>query len=88
MTTTINFTLFYSRSNGRPFLTSSTMVEDERHNVLHNHYETITSDCDYDMSQLWKSFRNLRNESAHETREFRQELKGFKTWSVTKVWEG
>lgn len=88
MTTTINFVLYYSRKCGHPFLKSTTIVTDDRFNVLHDHTETIISNCDYDMSQLWKAFRNLRNEPAHESHEFRQEFETFKTWSVIKVWQG
>lgn len=86
MTTTINFTLYYSRANGRPFLDTFTMVEDKWGNTIHQHRHTVVCDCDYEVETMWKTFRNFRNETADSSREFQQTLNEFKTLSVTKVW--
>lgn len=87
MTTTINYTLFYSRS-GMPFLTTATMIQNDRGHIFHNDYNTIAPNCHYDLAQMWQSFQTFRKEDANITREEWQTSRGFRTWSITKVWEG
>lgn len=87
MRTVINYILYFSRNDGKPFLCKATMVY-KGEKLLHSHEATVTPKYDFELATMFQDFRAFLHEKADENKIIYNRVESCKYMSVTKAWEG
>lgn len=88
MTTSVTYTLYFSRENSYlPFLTKDTVVY-KGWKIVHSHSATIMARYDWELKSMYEDFRAFQHEAADTTKITYQTLDCCKTMIVCKTWEG
>lgn len=87
MTTTIAYTLYFSRKAGlHPFLVISTCVFDNNSRLVHSHSAYIPGDYDFQRHELLASWRRFQAEKADRAEVTYNRGSYDKHITITKSW--